>query len=72
MLYTAFDFLVTAYSLVEKWEKKRHTLMQTEVDALYAPMLIKISQGDLANGGKRSIDEAGENTRNHAGGRTRV
>ena len=50
MLYTAFDFFVTAYSLVE-WEKKRHTLMQTEVDALYAPMLIKIS-GDLANGGK--------------------
>jgi hypothetical protein len=50
MLYTAFDFFVTAYSLVD-WVKKRGALTQTEVDALYAPVLIKLC-GDLANGGK--------------------
>jgi hypothetical protein len=50
MLYTAFDFFVTAYSLVD-WVKKDRALTRAEVDALYAPMLVKIC-GDLANGSK--------------------
>jgi hypothetical protein len=50
MLYTAFDFFVTAYSLVD-WEKKYRVLTPAAVAALYAPMLIKIC-ADLANGSK--------------------
>jgi hypothetical protein len=50
MLYTAFDFFVTAYSLVD-WVKKHKSLTQAQVDALYQEMLIKIC-ADLANGSK--------------------
>jgi hypothetical protein len=55
MLYTAFDFFVTGYSLVD-WEKKHKALThkaltQEQVDALYQEMLIKIC-ADLANGSK--------------------
>jgi hypothetical protein len=41
MLYTAFDFFVTAYCMVDR-VKKSTTLTKPQVDALYAPMLIKI------------------------------
>jgi hypothetical protein len=50
MLYTAFDFFVTAYSLVD-WVKKHRALTPAEVQALYGEMLIKIC-ADLANGSK--------------------
>jgi hypothetical protein len=50
MLYTAFDFFVTAYTLVD-WVKKHKSLTQAQVDALYQEMLIKIC-ADLANGSK--------------------
>jgi hypothetical protein len=51
MLYTAFDFFVTAHSLID-WLKNSTTgLTKTEVDKLRAPMIVKIC-ADVANGTK--------------------
>jgi hypothetical protein len=50
MLYTAYDFFVTAYSLVD-WEKEQPHMTPAQKDALYAPMIIKICS-DIANGSK--------------------
>jgi hypothetical protein len=50
ILYTAFDFVGTAYALVD-WVKKYTAMTPAEVDKLYACMLIKIC-ADLANGSK--------------------
>jgi hypothetical protein len=50
MLYTAYDFFVTAYSLVD-WEKKHKHMTSAQATTLYDSMIIKIC-GDIANGSK--------------------
>ena len=50
MLYTAFDFFVMAYSLVD-CERNAKKLNRKQVNALYDPIRIKIC-ADLANGSK--------------------
>jgi hypothetical protein len=51
MLYTAFDFFVTAYSLVDWIINSRPEMTEAEKDKLRAPMIVKIC-GDVANGTK--------------------
>jgi hypothetical protein len=41
MLYTAYDFFVTAYSLVD-WEKKHKHMTSAQATTLYDQMIIKI------------------------------
>jgi hypothetical protein len=50
MLYTAYDFFVTAYSLVD-WEKQHKQMTAAQAATLYEPMVIKVC-GDIANGSK--------------------
>jgi hypothetical protein len=50
MLYTAYDFFVTAYSLAD-WEKKHKHMTSAQATTLYDQMVIKIC-GDIANGSK--------------------
>ena len=50
MLYTAYDFFVTAYSLVD-WAKKHKPMTSAQAATLYDKMIIKIC-GDIANGSK--------------------
>jgi hypothetical protein len=50
MLYTAYDFFVTAYSLVD-WEKKHKQMTEAQAAPLYKPLVIKVCR-DIANGSK--------------------
>jgi hypothetical protein len=50
MLYTAYDFFVTAYSLVD-WVKKHKHLTPPQIKMIYDQMIIKIC-ADIANGSK--------------------
>jgi hypothetical protein len=50
MLYTAYDFFVTTYSLVD-WEKNHKQMTSAQATTLYNQMIIKIC-ADIANGSK--------------------
>jgi excisionase family DNA binding protein len=54
ILYTAFDFFVTAYSLVDWIINSTPEMTKAERDKLRAPMIVKIC-GDIANGTKHFI-----------------
>jgi hypothetical protein len=65
MLYTAWDFFVTAYSLVD-WVKNHKGMTRVQADPLYAPRIIKIC-GDIANGSKHfHLDNPNPTAKTHS------